>query len=195
MNLRAALEDALNQSTDENRKTSFGRDKRSKVDVAAEAADVALEKLREISQQNVELDGKVRGAELMLERAERLVREVSEEVRREAEEIRNEMRLERQRISDEFRTNHELLDSIRSERAAAQGSLYSLKSEVQSTVGQLREEARQHRNKLLEEINDIRSNADRIKSGDSAGGDPGSQSGSRSNRQFDPDAEGRQVRR
>jgi len=59
MNLRKALEEAIKSSQDPHRKTSFGRDKRAKVDIAAEAAGVALQKLRELSQQNVELEGNI----------------------------------------------------------------------------------------------------------------------------------------
>jgi hypothetical protein len=172
MNLRATLEDALNQSTEEHRKSSFGRDKRAKADIAAEAAEVALEKLREVQDKSVDLDGKARGIEMMLERAERLLERAVSEVDQKAAEVDAKVSEGLQRFSGERLALRDLLEATQEERANVQVDL----ANSQSLIKGAREEAISEINRRIQDLEvnqNVSSNVHPDQPGDDSRDHPG----------------------
>jgi hypothetical protein len=172
MSLRDALADALNQSTEENRKTSFGRDQRSKAELATSAAEVALEKLREIQDKNVDLDGKARGIEMMLERAESLLERTLSEVDQKVTEVDAKVSEGLQRFSGERLALRDLLEAAQEERANVQVDL----ANSQSLIRSAREEAISEINRRIQDLEvnqNVSSNVHSGQPGDDSGDHPG----------------------
>lgn len=178
MNLREMLQNAMEDA--QGRKTSFGREHKAASEVAAEAAKVALERLQKFSEQRVELEGMVRGAEYILRRAEGLVENLENQFREEVARTRNELAQEREQIRHEREDVKRLLEVVQAEREATQVAIEQAKAYIKSE----REEAlvwvKQRLETTVEEqINESisRRNVGTVKPGNSPGRNPGPESG------------------
>lgn len=173
MSLKDALTDALKASRDPNRKTSFGRDVRVKAEMAEQAADVALRKLQEVSNQRVELQGMVNGMEYMLHRAESLANQEISEFRREVHKVLNEIRTEGENLRTERERVAELLLATQRDRAGTIKELLDLKTEIRNEATQAKESVIHQISSFKQEQEHERIDLDRGKPGNDLRSDPG----------------------